>query len=176
MTHRELEISIGGTIIWDRKIIGVKHLQLKRAGIIPYTIDSKKRIKMCLGVTSKEQCLTDFSSLAVDEDINIICTAIRGCRYQSCGLFSFSLRDIESGRKLFIYDETTLIIFLQVDSDDYKEKFDELKHDENHPIDKIENITSEGLNELIYSDSEILSSKLKVLLHGFSLISSIIKN
>lgn len=161
---------LNSSILWDKNYHGVSKLNLKHCGIIPYRIDVKNRVVFYFGVEKSTSKLTDFSDNNTNEDMNVICTALRGCRYQSCGVFSYSLDELLKSNKLFLFDENNLIILVRVESDDYRGMFTDNNTNDLHPISEIKSIYCEDLMDNL----DDITLILRKILDNLSLISSIL--
>lgn len=116
--------------VWSNRInINISKIENERAGIIPY-LRTKEGIKFCMGIDKKTRELTDFAGIKSTFDRDVDDTALRQCRSKSLFTFNFTRKDLESMKTLYVFDEKSLIIFVDLTSlglneEDYIRLFNE---------------------------------------------------
>lgn len=90
-------------------------LQQERAGIIPYLLVDEK-IYFCFGIDHDSKEYTDFGGIINDEDIDIADTALRCFRNETLAIFPINRMSLLEKDTLYIFDEKTLIIFVNLTS------------------------------------------------------------
>lgn len=104
---------------WSRaKDIDISKMKQGNAGIIPFALDENGIAKFCFGVCSKSGELMELGGKRENGDINIENTALRCCREETLGIFNISKKTLRNTETtLYLYDETDLVIFVQVPFD-----------------------------------------------------------
>lgn len=102
--------------VWSNRMnINISKIENERAGIIPY-LRTEEGIKFCMGIDKKTRELTDFAGIKSTFDRDVDDTALRQCRSKSLFTFDFTRKDLENMKTLYVFDEKSLIIFIDLSS------------------------------------------------------------
>lgn len=116
--------------VWStRSNIDFTKVKNERAGFIPY-LKTHEGIKFCMAIDTKTKELTDFAGLRSQFDKDVEDTALRQCRLKSLSIFDFTRRDLNKFKTMYIFDEKSLTVLIDVtplgySEDDYIRMFND---------------------------------------------------
>lgn len=167
--------------VWSNRLdINISKIENERAGFMPY-LRTKEGIKFCMAIDNKTKELTDFAGLRSQFDRDVEDTALRQCRLKSLSIFDFTKRDLDKYKTLYVFDEKSLIVLIDVtplglSEDDYLRMFEEKLLRVNFPrIAGIKWVPAAEVIKIISRCMPVIYNRVRSLIRDISKIVPIIE-